>query len=49
MKEIFQIDHNIVRPSSDAELFTSRNEFEFGPTQINTSTPVDSDVELNSV
>ena len=38
----------INRPSSDAELFVSRTKFEFGPAQINKSTPVDSDVELNS-
>ena len=37
-----------VRPSSDAELFMSRTKFEFGPAQINKSTPVDSDVKLNS-
>ena len=36
-----------VRPGSDAELFMSRTQFEFGPTQINKSTPVDSDAELN--
>ena len=36
-----------VRPGSDAVLFMSRTEFEFGPTQINKSTPVNSDVELN--
>ena len=37
-----------LRPSSDAELFMSRTLFEFGRTQINKSTPVDSDAELNS-
>ena len=31
------------RPGSDALLFMSRTKFEFGPTQINKSTPVDSD------
>ena len=36
-----------MRPGSDAELFMSRTQFEFGPTQINKSTPVDSDAELN--
>ena len=36
-----------VRPGSDADLFMSRTQFEFGPTQINQSTPVDSDAELN--
>ena len=40
--------HSSFRPSSDAELFMSRTSFEFGPTPINKSTPVDSDVELNS-
>ena len=34
------------RLSSDAELFMSRTQFEFGPSQINKSTPVDSDTEL---
>ena len=34
--------------SSDAELFMSGTQVEFGPTQINKSTPVDSDAELNS-
>ena len=38
---------NALRPGSDAELFMSRTQFEFGPTQINKSTPVDSDAELN--
>ena len=36
------------RLTSDAELFMSRTQFEFGPAQINKSTPVDSDTELAS-
>ena len=36
-----------IRPLSDAELFMSRTQFEFGLTEINNSTSVDSDVELN--
>ena len=36
-----------LRPGSDADLFMSRTQFEFGPTQINQSMPVDSDAELN--
>ncbi len=35
-----------LRPGSDAELFMSRTQFEFGPTQIDKSTPLDSDVVL---
>ena len=35
------------RSGSDAKLFMSRTQFEFGLTQINKSTPVDSDAELN--
>ena len=37
---------NYIRPGSDADLFISRTQFEFGPTQINKSTPVDSDAVL---
>ena len=35
-----------LRPGSDADLFMSRTQFEFGPTQINKITPVDSDAVL---
>ena len=35
-----------LRPGSDADLFMSRTQFEFGPTQIDKSTPVDSDAVL---
>ena len=35
-----------LRPGSDAVLFMSRTQFEFGPTQIDKSTPLDSDAVL---
>ena len=35
-----------IRPGSDAVLFMSRTQFEFGPTQIDKSTPLDSDAVL---
>ena len=35
-----------VRPGSDAVIFMSRTQFEFGPTQIVKSTPLDSDAVL---
>ena len=35
-----------LRPGLDADLFMSRTQFEFGPTQINKITPVDSDAVL---
>ena len=35
-----------VRPGSDADLFMSRTQFEFRPTQIYKITPVDSDAVL---
>ena len=44
---ILQLKSGLLRPGSDADLFMSRTQFEFGPTQINQSTPVDSDAELN--
>ena len=36
----------ISRPGSDAVLFMSRTQFEFGPTQIDKRTPLDSDAVL---
>ena len=36
-----------LRPGSDAVLFMSRTKLEFGPTQINKRTPVDSEVEFH--
>ncbi len=35
-----------VRPGSDSVLFMSRTQFEFGPTQIDKNTPLDSDAVL---
>ena len=45
--DMVQNGYEDLRPGSDADLFMSRTQFEFGPTQINQSTPVDSDAELN--
>ena len=44
---LFSGDLADLRPGSDAVLFLSQTKFEFGPTQIKKSTPVDWDVELN--
>ena len=43
---IFSPNSPSVRPGSDAVLFMSRTQFEFGPTQIDKSTPLDSDAVL---
>ena len=45
--QAYVVSYSKVRPGSDAVLFMSRTNFEFGLTQINKSTSVDSDVELN--
>ncbi len=36
----------LLMPGLDAVLFMSRTQFEFGPTQIDKSTPLDSDTVL---
>ena len=38
-----------LRPVSDAELLMSQTLFEFEPTQINKTKPVNSDIELNKL